>query len=66
MAVKGIKTRRAKSRKMEFFPNGLVYAFGQKLAIFSNFYFREYRLGKCVLGYSRTKKWLSKVQQQEL
>ena len=59
MPVRGIKTRSSKNRKIEFFPK--VHAFGQKLALFQKFYFREYRPGKSVLRYWITKKWQSKV-----
>ena len=61
MPVRDIKTRSSKSRKIAFYSKGLVHAFGQKLPIFPNFYFREHRLEKCVLRYSRTKQWLSKA-----
>ena len=56
-----IKTRSSKSRKIESFPKGLVHGFGPKLAIFPCFYFGQYRPGKCVLGYSRIKKRLSRL-----
>ena len=52
----GYKNKKSKKSKIEFFPKGLLYAFGQKLVIFANFYFREYTPEKCVLRYSRTKK----------
>ena len=32
-----------------FFSKGLVHGFGQKLAIFQSFYFRQERQGKCIL-----------------
>ena len=35
----GIKTRSLKSRKIDIFPKGLIYAFGPKIAIFPIFYF---------------------------
>ena len=35
-----IKSRCSKSRKIEFFPKGLVHCFGPNLAIFPRFYFR--------------------------
>ena len=56
-----IKRRIWKSGKIEFSPKGLVHAFGQKLAIFQKFYFREYRPGKCGLRCWITKKCLSEV-----
>ena len=56
-----IKTTRSKSRKIEIFPKGLTHGFGQKMAIFPCLFFRQYRPGKCVLQYSRTKKSLSSL-----
>ena len=35
--------------------------FGSKNALFSNFYFTQYRPGKCLLWYSRTTKRLSRL-----
>ena len=49
-----INTTRSKSRKIEIFPKGLTHGFGQKMAIFSSLFFRQYRQGKCFLQYSRT------------
>ena len=56
-----IKTRSLKSRKIEIFPKGLTHGFGPKMAIFATFFFRQYRPGKCLLRYSRTKKRLSRL-----
>ena len=53
------KKRSSKSRKIEIFPKGLTHGFGQKMAIFPCLFFLQYRPGKCVLQYSRTKKRLS-------
>ena len=47
-----IKTRSSKSRKIDIFPKGLTHGFGPKMAIFSTFFFRQYRPGKCLLRYS--------------
>ena len=56
-AFLGYKIKKSKkSKKINIFPKGLVEGFGPKLAFFSCFYFRQYRPGKCVLRYSRTKK----------
>ena len=33
---------------------------------FHLFYFKKYRAGRCVLGYSRTKKRLSRQKKQEV
>ena len=61
-----IRTRISKSRKIESFRKGLVHGFGPKLAIFPCFYFGQYRPGKCVLGYSRRIKRLSRLCKQEV
>ena len=60
-AFLGCKNNKFKSRKIVIFPKGLTHGFGQKLAIFPPFFFRQYRPGKCVLRYSRTKKCLSRL-----
>ena len=56
-----IKTRSSKSRKIDIFPKGLTHGFGAKMAIFQTFCFIQYRTGKCLLRYSRTKKLLSRL-----
>ena len=56
-----IKTRSSKSHKIDIFAKGLTHAFGPKIAIFPGLFFRQYRLGKCLLRYSRTKKNLSRL-----
>ena len=58
---KAIKRRSSKSRKIDIFPKGLIHGFGPKMAIFPTFFFRQYRPGKCLLRYSRTKKRLSRL-----
>ena len=61
-----IKTRSSKSRKMAIFPKGLTLGFGLKMAIFPTFFFfRQYRPGKCLLRYSRTKIRHSRLQKKE-
>ena len=56
-----IKKRSPKSGKIDIFPKGLTHGFGQKMAIFPTFYFRQYKTEKCLLRYSRQKKRLSKL-----
>ena len=56
-----IKTRSSKSRKIDNFPKGLTYGFGPKMAFFPKLFFRQYRPGKYLLRYPRTKKLLSKL-----
>ena len=56
-----IKTRSSKSRKIDIFPKGLTHGFGQEIAIFPTFFFRQFSPGKCLLRYSRTKKRLSRL-----
>ena len=60
------KTRSSKSRKIEIFPKGLTHGFGPKMAIFPTFFLRQYRPGKCLLRYSRTKKRNSRLKKQEV
>ena len=55
------KTRSSNSRKIDIFLKGLTHAFGPKMAIFPNFFFRHYKPGKCLLWYSRTKKRFSRL-----
>ena len=50
------KTGSSKRRKIDIFPKGLTNGFSPKMAIFQRFLFRQYRQGKCLLRYSRTKK----------
>ena len=56
-----IKTRSSKSPKIGIFPKRLTHGFGPKMAIFPTFWFRQYRPGKCLLQYSRTRKRFSRV-----
>ena len=51
-----IKKRSSNSRKIEIFPKSLTHGFGQKMAIIPSLFFSQYKPGKCVLRYSRTKK----------
>ena len=55
MPFQAIKTRSSKSRKIDIFQKGLTHGFGPKIAIFPIIFFRQYRPGKCLLRYSRTK-----------
>ena len=55
------KTACSKSGQTAIFAKGLTHGFGPKLAIFPSFFWKHYRLGKCVLRYSRTKKRLSRL-----
>ena len=50
-----------KKFKIVIFAKGLTHGFGPKMAIFPNFFFRQYRPGKCLLRYSRMKKRLSRA-----
>ena len=51
-----IKARSSKSRKIDIFPKGLTHGFNPIMAIFPTFFFSQYRPGKCLLRYFRTKK----------
>ena len=57
----GYKHKKFKSRKIDTFPTGLTHFFGPKMAIFPTFLYKQYRPGKSLLRYSRTKKRLSKL-----
>ena len=60
-AFLGYKKRNSKSRKIDVFPKGLTHGIGPKMAIFPSFHLRQYRPGKCLLRYSKTKKRLSRL-----
>ena len=59
-AFLGYKNKKFKKSKNCIFPKGLTHGFGPKNGHFSNcfFFFWQFRPGKCLLGYSRTKKRL--------
>ena len=59
-AFLGYKNKKFKKSKMAIFPNGLTHGFCPKMTIFPTFFFRQYRLGKCLLRYSTTKTRLSR------
>ena len=61
MPFQAIKRRTSKSPKIQTFPKGLTYGFAPKLAQFHFSFFMQYRPGKFVLRYSRTKKCLSRL-----
>ena len=54
-AFLGYKNKKFKKSKIDIFPKGLTNGFGPKMAIFPTFFFWQYRAGKCVLRYSRTR-----------
>ena len=62
----GYKNKKFKKSKNWHFSKGLTHGFGPKMAIFPTFFFRQYRQGKCLLRYSRTKKRLSRLQKQKV
>ena len=55
------KNRKFKRSKNWNFSKGVNPWFWSKNGHFSNFFFRQYRTGKCLLRYSRTKKRLSRL-----
>ena len=57
----GYKNMKSKKSKNWLFQKWLTHGFGPKMAIFPTFLFRQYRPGKCLLWYSRTKKHLSRL-----
>ena len=57
-AFLGYKNKKLKKSKNGHFSKGANPWFGKKMAVFRNFFFRQYKPGKCLLRYSRTKKAL--------
>ena len=51
-----LKNGSSNSQKIDIFPKGLTHGFGPKMAIFPSFFLRQYRPGKCLLRYPKTKK----------
>ena len=51
-----MKTKSLKSRKIDIFPRGLTHGLGPKMAIFPNFFFRQYSPGISLSRYFRNKK----------
>ena len=60
-AFLGYKKNKIKRPNIDIFPKGLTHGFGAKMAIIPTFFFRQYRPGKCLLRYSRTKKRFSRL-----
>ena len=54
--VQAIKTKSLKSPKTNIFPKALAHSYCPKMANLPNFFFRQYRPGKCLLRYSTKKK----------
>ena len=54
-AFLGFEKKKFKNWKINIFSKELTHAFGPKMAIFPTLFFRQYREGKCILRYSRTK-----------
>ena len=50
-----------KSKNGHFFLNGLTHALDPKMTIFPIFFFWQYRPGKCLLRYTKTKKHRSRL-----
>ena len=60
-AFLGYKNKKLKKSKNWHFPKEVNSWFRSKNVHFSNFFFRQYRPGKCRLRYSRTKRRLSSL-----
>ena len=56
IAFLGQKTWSSKSLKIDFFSRRVNTKLWSKNGHFSNFFFRQYKPGKCLLRYSKTKK----------
>ena len=53
--------KNSKSRKPHIFPNGLTHGLVQKWPFVQLFFFRQLRLGKCLLRYYRMENRLSRL-----
>ena len=60
------KNKKFKKSKNFHFSKGVNPWFWSKNGRFSNLFFRQYRPGKCLLWYSRTKKYLSRLYKQKV
>ena len=60
-AFPGYKNKKFKRSKNSRFSKGFNPWYWSKNGHFSDFFFRQYRPGKCLLRYSRTKKRLSRL-----
>ena len=58
-AFLGNKHKKSKKSKNWHFSKAVIPGFAPKMAIFPTFLFRQYKPGKCLLWYSRTKKRFS-------
>ena len=56
MTFQAIKTTSSKSRKIDIFPKGLTHGFGQKMAIFSTFFFQAIQSRKSSFTLFQNKK----------
>ena len=65
-AFRGYKNKNFKKSKNGPFFKGVNPWFLSKRGHFSNFFFREYRPGQCLLRYSKTKKRLSGLKKKEV
>ena len=60
-AFLGYKNKKFKKSKNWHFSKRLTHVFGAKMAFFQTFFFTHYIPGKCILGYPRMLKRLSRV-----
>ena len=61
-----IKRRSSKSPKIDNLSKGFTHGFGPKMAILETFFFRQYRSGKCLSPYSKTKKRLCRLKKKQV
>ena len=65
-AFLGYKNKKFKKSKNWHFSKGVNPWFWSKNGHFSNFIFRQYTPGKCLLWYSKTRKSLSRLEKHEV
>ena len=63
-AFLGYKNKKFKKSKNSHFPKGVNQWFWSKNGPFSNFFFWQYRPGKCLLRYSTSKKPVCSLQKK--
>ena len=61
----GYKKKNSKSRKIGIFPKRLTHGFGPKNHNFSTFFLTQYRQGKCLLRYFKTKQRISRLKKKK-
>ena len=62
----GYKKTSSKRQEIDIFSNGLTDGFCPKMTNLPTWFLRQYRQGKCLLQYSRTKERPSRLYKQQV